>query len=237
MYVTAVVALTVLVRVPGAHRARSSGTDVSPGTHASYIPNVTRFVCTAVLCVLLLVPGSAVAAHHGATIAPPGDSATSQYLETVPAAGGARPPGTGATGASGAPGAGALSNSARQHLLAQGADGSLLAGLVAATAPPVSGAGATAAGGSLPGEPGIVRAAPGARTGSAASRSGAGRHVAGQDPLSAVTGQSPTSFILAAATGGDGGGGLGIFLPGLLLAAVIAAVVRVISGRRPRIGS
>lgn len=201
-------------------RAQSALTTCQPRRAGPVEEGVTRVAVGLILLALLL---PAVAPAKQRTLTPPGDSSVSQYLETIPTAAGPSPPGGG-----NGHGSGALSGPARRRLLSHGAQGRLLATLVNTTAPSTG----------APPSPASHRAATGAHrpgggtTTTAAQRSGT--HAAGgRTPLGNIAGESPASFILSAATGGDGGGGLGIFLPGLLLAAAIAAGAGLL-GRRQR---
>jgi len=89
---------------------------------------VTRPLTVLLLALVLLAP--ATAARGDATLAPPGNSAVTEYLETVPNAMGQSPP------RPGAPASGALSASRRAALVRLGADGRALAAVVDATAAP-----------------------------------------------------------------------------------------------------
>jgi hypothetical protein len=96
-----------------------------------------------------------------------------------------------------------------RNLNAHGADGKALISVVAATSPQ---------------KPSGSSASQDRRPDTVAG--GHGTDVS-TEALSADGTRSPADAILAAAVGhGDGSGGLGIFLPGLMLAGVIAVVVR-----------
>jgi hypothetical protein len=162
------------------------------------------------------------------TVAPPGDSGISQYLEVVPTGTGASPPRTGGGVGSGAGvgGRGApLTTAQRRRLNALGPDGRTLAAVVEATAPqslgvPVAGRGATNLG------------QPGAGWAGAASQGAVGSLDSGATNLPSATGGSPVSQILDAATG-RGGGSLGFLLPGFMLASAIGVTLVAVRRRRP----
>jgi len=90
---------------------------------------VTRPLTALLLALLLPAPASAARQSH-APLAPPGNSAVTEYLETVPNAMGQSPP------RPGAPASGALSARRRAALVRLGADGRALAAVVDATAAP-----------------------------------------------------------------------------------------------------
>jgi hypothetical protein len=155
---------------------------------------------------MLAVPAPALAA----SIAPPGKSGANQYFETVPsAAGNAAPPQGGnslsgrgnGTSALNSLGHGRSGAAALSHL---GKSGQAAAALAAATAPTPA--------------PGV----------SGARKHGRGRTSGGLSPaqiqsLSAPSGGS-TASALADLLGGSDLGGLGLWLPLLLLAALLAVV-------------
>lgn len=159
---------------------------------------VTRPLTVLLLATALLAPATA-AAKGGATLAPPGNSAVTEYLETVPNAEGASPL------RQGAPRSAVLGVSARRALVRLGPDGRTLAAVADATAPP-------------------------------AVPSPAGGHGGGARPvvLSAAGVPSRAGALLAAATGRDGGGGLGPALPALMAAGLLWALVH---ARRRRGGA
>jgi hypothetical protein len=173
------------------------------------------------LAILLATPAWAQARVH--PIAPPGNSGVSQYLETVPTAGGSQPTNTvhpraggvvaggsggpGSTGGNG--GAGAvvtIAPSTRRTLAGQGPDGVAAAALAQATAPRGASSHAVAGG--------------------AAAASSA--PVASTDD-----GSSPTASVFKALTGSTGsGGGVGALLPIVLLGSVLAAAGLGLTRRR-----
>jgi hypothetical protein len=65
----------------------------------------------------------------------------------------------------------------------------------------------------------------------ATSTVGPKERVGGSDPLTAQ-GRSPLAEVLDAATGDDGGGGMGAVLPAILLAALLGAIALVVARRR-----
>jgi hypothetical protein len=162
----------------------------------------------------LALPAAAEGSQH-ATLAPPGNSAVSQYLETVPNSMGSSPPGAGG------PHTGALTPGGRRGVDRLGSDGRTLAAVVDATTPPAAAASPPAASTNR-------RARVSGTTGTIGHRGA----TASLPPLSGDGAPSPVSSVLAAATGRDGGGGLGIFLPGLMLAGVFALIARVVWRRR-----
>jgi hypothetical protein len=174
---------------------------------------VTRTLAALLTATLALPATAAAVAHQHATLAPPGNSAVSQYLETVPNSMGSSPPGAGGSHT------GALAPGTRHGLDRLGSDGRTLAAVVDATTPPAA---VTAS--ASPSIRARVAPAPSAVV------SGAPKPL--PQPLSGDGAPSPVSSVLAAATGRDGGGGLGIFLPGLMLAGVLALIARVVLRRR-----
>jgi hypothetical protein len=173
-----------------------------------------------VTIVALVLPGPAWAAR---TVAPPGASGITQYLEVVPTAAGASPPGIGGgPGRGGNAGAGpqsggVLTETQRHRLNGIGPDGRTLAAVVDATAPQQAGpASATAAASALE------------RTG--APGEGASGPPGGQ-PLSSGSSASPASLVLDA-VGGQGAGGLGAFLPAFMLLSALALAGTYVVRRR-----
>ena len=165
------------------------------------------------------LPSAAIA--RGTTLAPPGNSAVNQYLESVPTASGPRPANTihvgggvggGGSGGSGGGGGGAGSSSAipastQQALSRQGSDGLAAAALVRATAP--------------------TNAASPAGHGGTTSASTGAAPTSGQG-----SGSSAVATLVNALTGGSSQGGLGPVLPAILVAGAIAAVVLAAVRRR-----
>ena len=169
------------------------------------------------LAALAAIALPSAANARGTTLAPPGNSAVSHYLESVPTASGSRPASTihvggGGSGGSGGGGGGAGSSSpvpatTQQALARQGSDGLAAAALARATAP------ITAA------PPAGHRGMPSATSG-AAPTSGAG------------SGSSAVATLVNALTGGSSQGGLGPLLPIILVASAIAAVALAAVRRR-----
>ena len=171
---------------------------------------MTRPFTTVAALAALALPPVAAARGRGPVLAPPGDSAISQYVETVPTDRGggiARGPGAGVGGA--------LTRSELSTLDSSGASGRLLAAVVEETAPPLTA-------GRLRTDLLAARSVPhGSGPGSDGNRSGA----------LPSGGASPLGLLLDAATGG-GGGTLGILLPLAIAAAVLAVIVQAVRGRR-----
>lgn len=156
----------------------------------------------------LLACGSALfpATASATLLAPPGNSAVQQYLENVPSAGGtalATPQHRKSR----------LSPGAAHSLAAQGKDGTAVAALAAATAPP--------SGPNTPGSGGP-------------HGSGSGTHRAAdptlQTPPASAPSESMPHAVLRAASGA--GGGIGALLPAVLGASVLAALLAGLRRRR-----
>ena len=174
----------------------------------------TTRILTSLATAAVLLPATA-AAKPPATLAPPGQSAISQYVEIVPNDMGATPTRTG-----GAPGA-TLTSRERHVLNGLGADGRTLAEVVDATAEPAV--------------PGLAETRPDLRVGRSERRGeSSGIAIGGSGApggqLSA-TGARPTVSLLLSAAGG-GGGGLGVLLPAILAVAAVGVVVRKVRARR-----
>ena len=168
-----------------------------------------------VLVLALTVPAAA-RAQSSQTTAPPGNSGIDEYLETVPAARGNTRPGQAGRDR-------ALTAAQRARLERLGSDGQTLANAVDAAAPTPK-----------PNTPDRLPAvkAPDAGAGSPAvdvSDAGAGSPAV---ELSGTAGRSPAAQLRDVATGGDSGNGMGLALPAILLAALVAAVVLVLLRRR-----
>jgi len=172
---------------------------------------------------ILAFPSVAAAKNH--TVAPPGNSAVQQYVETFPTANGGQPtnsvhhgggPGeSGRSGGSGGPGGSAggsgsgasgssvIPAATQQALRSQGSEGRAAAAVLGATAP--SGVGHLRGGGS-------------AKASAPASPGG---------------GISPTSAVVKALTGSGSGGGLGVLLPIILVSSLLlASVLGILRHRR-----
>jgi cobalamin biosynthesis Mg chelatase CobN len=161
------------------------------------------------------------------TVLPPGNSAANQYTEAFPTQGGSTP--TGDKGHS-TP-ARALGAKNAKRLEAQGADGRAAAEVAAATAPPAQSAGGSAAGGSKP-TPGASGA--GATPAEAGSGSGSaqGSGSSTESPSTAAGGSSGFGRVLGQATGSSSSGRLGLFLPLLIVAALVWSVAYTFRRRR-----
>jgi len=177
------------------------------------------------LIAVLALPASAAAKGGTQTIAPPGNSGVSQYVETVPTAHGGQPTssvhrgggGSGhAQGGGGSPtsgggpgGTGAISSSTQRALDSQGSTGRAAAAFIQSTAP--SGVRASAQG-------------HGHRGTDASNGSNAA--------ASQSDGSPPASSVFHALTGSTTSGGLGPILPIILIASLLAVSVLAILRRR-----
>lgn len=176
-----------------------------------------RFALALALIAVLVLPASAAARGGTRTIAPPGNSGVSQYVETIPTAHGGRPTssvhkggsgsahsqgggGSGTSGGGGSAGGGTISSSTQRALDSQGAAGRAAAAFIQATAP--SGVHTTKQG---PGGGGNGAGAGGARAGSNNADASAGN------------GPSPANSVFHALTGSSSSGGLGSILPIVLV--------------------
>ena len=181
----------------------------------------TRALTTLVMA-LLALPATAMA-RSVTVLVPPGDSAASQYVETIPTDRGGGVASPGATGSGGTEGV--LTAAQSNNLNRLGPDGRLLVAVVQATSPPpaVATAGTGAGRPNLGGQPRAGTAAGGSSgPGTATPASGALRGSPGA--LSGVGAPSAAGLMVDAATGA-GSGGLGIFLPLLLLASALGVIV------------
>lgn len=160
------------------------------------------FAC---LIALTLVP-----AARADTIAPPGNSAVQEYLETVPIAGGGKI-------AEGAPeGRHALSKADRARLQVAGRDGQAVAQLAEATAPSAS----------------QLRADRGSTSGRSGRHAGADGSKASSTATPAASSNDGTTVAAVAAKALSGDGGIGPLLPAILIAvALLAAGVALLRRR------
>ncbi len=189
-----------------------------------------RGLCVSVLAVLAF---PAVATAKPVTVAPPGNSAVNQYVESVPTAGGGRPDGSihtgsgapgrsGGSGGSGGSSAGSIPATTQRSLNAQGADGQRAAALALATSP----------------TPSVSRPGSGSASGSSGASHQKSHRPAGAagPPLhptaSTSQGASPLSAVFKALTGSTSSGGLGLLLPIILVVSFLAASVLGIARRR-----
>jgi cobalamin biosynthesis Mg chelatase CobN len=205
----------------------------------------------AALVGLALSAGVASASSdHPRYLAPPGNPAVMQYTEDVPNAMGSSPPRSGGNPPS------SLTPAEREKLNHLGANGKALANVVEETAPPPAQPASSAAAGGAGTAAATTTASSGAGSSSSAgSSSNAGSPRAGSSSgaanqpgtggsaqippphsLSSTGSGSSVSAVLSAATGQGGGGGMGIFLP-LLMAAGLVAVVVAVWRRRGTRGS
>lgn len=152
--------------------------------------------------VALLVLALPGVAGAQATNAPPGNSAIDEYLETVPGASGDQRP----RKRERSPGS-VLTPAERARLERLGPDGSAVANATEATAP-----------------------AP-ARGAERAAKPSAG--TSGKEGVdSRGESRSPLSAVVDAAKGSDGGGGMGVLLPVILLASLLGVVLLLALRRR-----
>jgi hypothetical protein len=178
------------------------------------LPRIVLPLLPAALALTLAAP----AAAKNRTLAPPGNSAIGQYVESVPTASGSQPTnsihpagggahsggsaggGTGGGGPSSGAGT-AVSAATLQSLASHGSDGQATAALARATAPTASTAG---------GSPGH-----GSSTLNHGGSSG-----------------SPFSAVLSALGGSSTGGGLGVLLPIILIGTLLGAGALALLRRR-----
>lgn len=160
----------------------------------------------AIVAGLVLMTASTAAAAPVRKLAPPGNSAISQYVESVPTAGGGKP--TSAINVAGHDGSGALPSSTQRAFSRAGPDARAAARLAVATAPSAT-LGVAAA-----------TASQGSGGGPAGSRAGAG--------------SAPLTSILNAAAGTSSSAGLGPWLPAILLVTAISLGAVALWRRRPR---
>jgi hypothetical protein len=182
---------------------------------------------TLLLSLLALALPATASATHRVTVAPPGDSGISQYLEVVPTAQGATPPGPGGGAGGGAGGGqgGALTASQRRRLSALGPDGRTLAAVVDATAPQSLGV-------PVPSRAATRSAISGGRTGALGTGGPAsGAQSGGGTNLRAAPASSPASLVFDAAAGSGSGGG-SVWLPAFMLASLIGFTLVAVRRRR-----
>ena len=185
------------------------------GTDRRHSSPVTLFADMSFTRILLTLTALGLALPAGAAargpivLAPPGNSAVSQYAEVVPTAGGGGKPR--------APGeqVGGLSAGQRRSYEGLGVDGRTLVAITDATAPQSAVSGNDAA--SHHSRRAIVGSGPAAATELSALAADSRR------ALSRSSAESLGNVILDAATGGSSGG-MGIFLPALLVAAGLGAI-------------
>ncbi len=176
---------------------------------------------TVIASCALGAPGAALAASKPPKyLAPPGNSAVSQYLEVVPTAGGSEPPRSGSGGH-----ASTLSPGQRHVLSRYGSEGRTLIAVVAATAPTASTESPSQSAG--PRGSRSVRSGSGGTSGTPGGTS-ATPPVPSKAPLvgASTSGNvSPVSAVLAAATGRVDGGGIGILLPLLMGLGLLGTIL------------
>jgi hypothetical protein len=164
---------------------------------------------SAALVALALLLPSAALAQTPETNAPPGNSGIDEYLETVPNPTGDAPAPP-ADGGGGVP----LPSRAREELEDLGADGKAVAALAEQTGGP-------------------RREVAGERARGDRAR-GDRAHGVPVVPGSETRGDSPVGAALSAAFGpDDGGGGLGILLPVILVVTLLGVIALAVLRRRP----
>jgi len=165
-----------------------------------------------VACLLASLGEPAIAVAHLRTIAPPGNSGVSQYVEDIPTARGPRPtstinPGGGGSGASSSPGASGRGSASPTGRGSAGGVGRTSTGVPASTLRALARHGAS----------GRRAAALAVATAPAVAR-----HARGKAKREAGDGTSPLLALVKTATGGSSGGaGLGVLLP--VIFALVAA--------------
>lgn len=163
-------------------------------------------------CAALALPAGAAAV----TCAPPGNSGVNQYFEVVPGSSCNHAPGGPGSGSSGG-GHGTLPSSTSQALSKQGAVGQAVKALVASSG--------TASSESTSGSRPRSAGSHASKHASGAARSGNRTHLSG-------SGRGPLSAILHPILTGSSSGGMGVLLPVLLLAALVAVLGAVVLRRR-----
>jgi hypothetical protein len=192
-------------------------------------------LCAAGVALILsgAVPAIAGANNRNNGNVASGNSAVSQYVESFPTAGGGKR--TDRIGPHGRhSGRGPLSSSTQRALAQSGQSGQDAAAFADATAPSSSGAGAaTGSGSSLAGTAGAAGAAGTSRAGTAHPGAAGGAGTAGSQSGGSVAarvgavagatsdGSSPLKSVLTAFTGGSTTGGLGPWLPVLLIVVLL----------------
>lgn len=161
---------------------------------------------------------------------PSGNSGISQYLETIPTAGGGTPSGGGKSHHGHGSGSGAVPEPTDRAMSNSGSTGEQAAAFANSTAPAPAGTGrGTGSGGS---------ASSGTRSGSSRGpgRAGlAGSALSGASAGSTgSSGNSPIKSVLAAFGGGSSGGGLGAWLPVLLVAILLGGGAIALRARHRR---
>lgn len=170
----------------------------------------------ALVALVLASPAGAVA-QAPQTNAPPGNSAIDEYLETVPGAAGntrPRPPGRSESDST-------LTPVQRARLERLGPDGRTLANAVEKTSPAPP--------------PKREMAAPRRKSETAAPEPKS--ETAAPEPKSELVvpksdGRSPVGQVVGTFSGSDGGSGMGLVLPAILIGALLAVLLLVVLRRR-----
>jgi hypothetical protein len=203
---------------------------VSLGRGRPYLLGMNRTKRTLLSIVIAAGVLAPAAAAKTKNVAPPGNSAISQYVESIPTASGNKPSsslhsgggshhgggtGGGTTSGGGTGGGGSIPSSTQQQLAASGAAGAQAAALAQATAPT----------GHRTGRQTIGSSAPGFSTGSPQGSHGSGGAVQG-------AGASAVHSFETAFTGSSSSSGLGSLLPVILVITLVGSAVMAIVRRR-----
>jgi hypothetical protein len=169
------------------------------------------------MVVLFLALPAAAGAKGGGTktLAPPGNSAVNQYVETVPTAKGGRP--TNTIQPHGGRSGGAIPPGTARSLSSLGSDGTGAASFAESTAPGAARTNVSHRSRGHHGHSHSQGAGPGGPSGGSGGNSGGG---------------SPASAVIKTLTGSGGGGGLGVLLPIILAAVAVLGAGLAVSRRR-----
>ncbi len=162
--------------------------------------------------------------RNGNGNSPAGNSAINQYVESFPTAGGGKPTrgigGHHGHGSGGSGGTGAVSPSTQRAMSNSGSAGQDAVAFANATAPSTGGVGQTGGGVANGGKhPGASGAGPGGRSGAPGAGGLNGSGDSGNSSSSG--GSSPVSSVLSAFVGSSSNGGLGLWLPVLLIVVLL----------------
>lgn len=171
---------------------------------------------TFLVVLVLAVPAAAEAKCGTKTLAPPGNSAVNQYVETVPTAKGGCP--TSTIPRAGTHGSGAISPGTSHALSALGSNGRGAAAFADAT-------------GTAKTDAAKARTSRGHRR-SSHGQAAPGGSSGGNGGNNSGNGGSPASAVIKTLSGSGGGGGLGVLLPIILAALAIGAAGIAVTRRR-----